>query len=225
MRRLILLAPLALLSLVAVTASLAPAAPKKAAPAGLVRGTPQQALTRFKRAFSSSDRQGEWDTLSPGFKRRMSRMAGRTVDVGDYTALREKHRRDPRVRELRKWMPSAAMTRIKFVGDGTADVTLRFGAPILFGQNMRVKMINHELWELWVKGEKQPYWGFMDDKTVRVYRTRKDNMYVVETRDAKGKVTWRKKWPFAQIKGYQRSARWYFHSFGALEEEFTRQLR
>ncbi len=225
MRRLILPTACALLCLLLASARPAPAAPKAKAQVPTFRGTPQQTLGRFKRAFARNDRQGEWDALSPGFKRRMSRLAGRTVDVGDYTALRDDHQRDPRVRELRKWMPTAAMRGIRYNKDGTAAVTLRFGAPILFGQNMRVTMINHQLWELWIKGEKQPYWGFSDDKKIRVYRTRKDNQYVLETLDAKGKVTWRKRWPQSQIQGYRVSTRWYFHNFGSLEKEFTDKLR
>jgi hypothetical protein len=147
------------------------------------------------------------------------------VDAGDYTAMRNKHRNDPRLREMRKWLPTANLTRIKYDNKGYADVVIRFGAPILVGQNVPVKMVNHTLWELWVKGEPQPYWGFSDDKSIRAYRTRTDGHTVVEMRDKQGKVTWSKKFAPAQLRGYQVSTRWYFHSFGAMEKEFTSKLQ
>lgn len=186
---------------------------------------PSNCLARFKRAFMRNDYSAEWATLSPGFKQRLNRMVGRTVDEGDYAAARAKHRNEKRMRELRQWLPSAKIAGQRFRGDGYADVTIRFGAPILFGQNVRVRMVNHELWELFVKGEEQPYWGFKGDKTIRVFRTRTDNNYVVEMRDAKGKVTWRKQWKPDQIRAYREVNRYYFDGFGNMEREFMRELQ
>lgn len=226
MRRLLALLPLALL-LLALDASPAHSRGGAAArkPAQPRADRPSNALFRFKRAFARNDRQGEWDSLSPGFKRRISRMAGRTVDVGDYSTMRDQHAKDPRMRELRQWLPSASLSRVKYRGDGYADVVIRFGAPIIFGQDMRARMVNHNLWELRIKGEPQPYWGFADDKSIRVFRTRTGNNYVVEMRDPKGKVTWRKQWKPEQIQGYREMNRWYFDGFGKLEDEFMSKLR
>ncbi|MDA1194789.1 MAG: hypothetical protein O2894_06360 [Planctomycetota bacterium] len=221
MHRLIRPAPLALLCFLALVA--APHVARGQEPT--VRGKPEETLARFKGAFARNDHQSEWDTLSPGFKRRISAQVGRTVDVGDYTAMREQHRNDPRMRELRQWLPSAGMTRIRYRGDGYADVNIRFGAAILVGQDVSARMVNHTLWELWIHGETQPYWGFTDDQTMRVYRTREGNNYVVETRDAKGKVTWRKQWKPEQVRSYQVSTRWYFDGFGTIEQEFMKELR
>ena len=186
---------------------------------------PGNCLARFKRAFMRNDRAGEWATLSPGFKRRLSRLAGRTVDVGDYSAARDKHHNDKRIRELRQWLPSAKLSSVRYRGDGYADVSIRFGAPIIFGQNVGARMVNHELWELHVKGESDPYWGFKGDQTIRVFRTREGNNYVVEMKDAQGKVTFRKQWKPEQIQGYRELNRWYFDGFGKMEEEFLRELQ
>lgn len=186
---------------------------------------PSNALARFKRAFMRNDYSAEWATLSPGFKLRLNRMVGRVVDEGDYAGAREKHRTEKRMRELRQWLPSAKIAGQRMRGDGYADVTIRFGAPIIFGQNVRVRMVNHELWELFVKGEEQPYWGFKGDKSIRVFRTRQGNNYVVEMKDANGKVTWRKQWKPEQIQGYREVNRWYFDGFGSMEREFMRELQ
>lgn len=186
---------------------------------------PSGCLARFKRAFLGNDYSAEWATLSPGFKRRLNKMVGRTVDEGDYATARQKHARDPQIRELRQWLPSAGLTRVRYRGDGYADATIRFGAPIIFGQNVRVRMVNHRLWELFIKGETQPYWGFLDDKSIRVFRTRKDNNYVVEVKDKQGKVTFRKQWKPEQVRGYRKVNRWYFDGFGKMEQEFLRNIR
>lgn len=224
MRRTTLLCTLSLLALLAVDA--APAAARGGARATAQRyDRPSNCLARFKRAFARNDRQAEWGTLSPGFKRRISGMVGRTVDVGDYSAARDKHANDRRFRELRKWLPSARLSGVRYDGKGYADVTIRFGAPIIFGQNVRVRMVNHNLWELRVKGEAQPYWGFENDKTIRVFRTRKENDYVVQTRDAKGKVTWSKRWKQEDVISYREMNRWYFDGFGSMEREFTKDLQ
>ncbi len=224
MRRVHLLLPLALLGLLAIDA---PSALGRGGRAAANRGTPAQTLSRFKRAFARNDYQGEWDTLSPGFKRRINKAAGRNVDPGDYAAMREKHRTDPRMRELRQWLPSARLSSIRYVKNrpGYANVSIRFGAPILLGRNISARMVNHELWELFVKGEQQPYWAFTDDKKMRVFRTRTENNYVEQSLDDKGKVTWQKVFKQTQIRSYRVATRWYFDGFGTLEDEFMGKLR
>ena len=187
------------------------------------RETPMLTLERFKRAFASNDSAGEWDTISPGFKRRMSQRMGRNLDVGDYRAVREKHYRDPRIAELRQWLPSAHMTDIKYDGRGFADVIIRFGAPLILGENFQVKMVNHGLWELKIRGEAQPYWGFNDDKSIQAFFDRQTEEWLVVTRDRAGKVVWQKRWPKA-AGSYRTLTRWYFESFGAMEETFLRNF-
>ncbi len=191
-----------------------------AADGATIKGTPEQAITRMKAAFAKKDHGAEWETLSPGFKKRLSRKAGRNVDVGDYVAARNAHRRDPRVAELQQWMHTARATDIKYDNRGKAKVTIRFGAPLLLGKSVTVSMIHHELWELWIKGEKQPYWGFKGSKTIRVFRHPKTNVHTVQTMDAKGKVTWQKKFPAAKVRAYRTLTRWYFHDFGDYERQF-----
>jgi hypothetical protein len=189
-----------------------------------IRGTPMETLERFKAAFARDNPAGEWETLSPGFKARMSRMAGRVLDVGDYIAVRNAHRNDPRIRELRQWLPTAHMTNIHYDGKGYASVIIRFGAPLLLGKDFKVTMVNHKLWELHIRGEAQPYWGFSDDNSIKAYFDRKRQEWLVVTRDKKGKITWQKRWPKDQ-GSYRTLTRWYFHSFGEVEQQFLKDLR
>jgi len=195
------------------------AAPAKKGPG---HDLPEYALARLKRAFARKDRGAEWATLSPGFKLRLSRKAGRNVDVGDYIAARNAHRNDPRIQELEEWIHTARATDIHYDGHGKARVSIWFGAPLLLGKSVTVTMIHHKLWRLWIKGEAQPYWGFDASKKIRVFRNVKTNVHTVQTLDARGKVTWTKSWPASKVLKYETLTRWYFHDFGNFEAEFMK---
>ncbi len=197
-------------------------APSSASSAPSVRMKPEQTLERFKRAFSRGDHATEWATLSPGFKLRLNRRAGRNVDVGDYVAARNQHRKDPRIRELAQWMHTAHITNLRYDNRGRALTTIRFGAPLLLGKDVVVTMVNHEIWELWIKGEKQPYWGFVGRKDIEVFQNPKTGVHTVRTRNARGKVTWQKQWPRSKIHAYRTLTRWYFDHFGNFEEQLMR---
>ena len=124
MRRSSLLTIVALLALFAVDVSPALArggsrrAPQVDADGYQRIDSPARCLSRFKRAFMRNDYSSEWGTLSPGFKRRLNARVGRVVDEGDYAAARQKHARDPQIRELRQWLPSAGLNGIRYRGDG-----------------------------------------------------------------------------------------------------------
>ena len=73
--------------------------------------TPQDTLMRLKRAVARGDRAEEWRTLSPGLKQRISRRAGRNVDVADYITFRNSNRRDPQIRQAEKYLRGARVLR------------------------------------------------------------------------------------------------------------------
>ena len=210
---------LALSLLVAATPLLLVARSAAAAP---ILGKPEETLERFKRAFASRDHGAEWATLSPGFKLRLNKRAGRNVDVGDYIAARNAHRNDPRIRELEQWMSSASITELRYDNLGQALVTIRFGMPLLLGKEVTVTMIHHELWELWIKGEAEPYWGYMGSRNIEVFQDAKTGVHTVRTKDATGKVTWQKQFPRSQVQAYRTLTRWYFHDFGQFEQELIK---
>jgi hypothetical protein len=217
MRRIVVL-PLSLL----LAAAPLLLAPSSATSAPSIRGTPQQTLARFKSAFARGDHGAEWETLSPGFKLRLNKRAGRNVDVGDYITARNAHRKDPRIRELTEWMHTANITELRYDSKGRAVTTIRFGAPLLLGKDVTVTMVNHEHWELWIKGEKQPYWGFMGSRNIEVFQNPKTGVHTVRTKDARGKVTWQKQFPRAKVHAYRTLTRWYFDNFGQYEEQLMR---
>jgi hypothetical protein len=182
--------------------------------------TPAETLQRLKWAVARSDRAGEWATLSPGFKLRLNQQAGRNVDVGDYTTVREAQRNNPRIRKLEQYLPSARITGVWYDGRGGARVTIRFGGPLFFGASAQVGMIHHAIWELWIHGESTPYWGFMGSKQMEVF-SHPDRSVTVRSRDPQGKVTWEETFPAGRVRAYQQTTRWYFNDFGAMESEFV----
>ncbi len=194
-------------------------APGSAVSAPAIKGKPEQTLERFKRAFARKDHGTEWETLSPGFKIRLNQRAGRNVDVGDYIAARNAHGNDPRIRELAQWMHTARITVLKYDSRGRALATIRFGTPLLLGKEVTVTMVHHELWELWIKGERQPYWGFKGSKRIEVFQNPKTGVHTVRTKDARGRVTWKKSWPRSEVQAYRTLTRWYFDNFGKFEQQ------
>lgn len=189
---------------------------RRAAPA---QPTPTATLQALKTAVARGDRAGEWATLSPGLKMRINREAGRNVDVGDYTTFRNAARRDPQIRQAEKYLRGARIKGIKYYGGGHAWVGIRFGG-FLIGKTIGVRMINHAYWELHVKGEPQPYWGFKGDKSIEARKSKTDASWTVITRDPRGKITWQQTWPTKDVISFQRKTRWYFNDFGAFEQEF-----
>lgn len=210
MRRSLLFA----LALVPFVVSAVAAAPQ------VVQYRPTDTLQQLKNAFARGDKGGEWQTLSPGFKARLSRRAGRNVDVGDYISARNAYRNDPRIKELEQWIHTASMTHYHKFGDGRIRARLRFGAPLVLNKNIEVTMINHGMWRLNVRGD-EPYWGFVGDPRVTAVAAR-DGSYTVTTRDERGKVLFQQRIPAANVISYVRFNKWFFDGFGAMEAEFMR---
>jgi hypothetical protein len=181
--------------------------------------SPYQTVEALKRAVARGNTAAEWATLSPGFKMRLNREAGRTVDVGDYDAFRREQRSDPEMREMERLIATCRVLKVDYDGQGQADVTIKFNKSALLGQSLKVRMIHHALWELWVKGETQPYWGFANSPTHKVY-AHKDGSYTVRTLNRQGKVTWQQTFRRDQVVRFHRTTRWYFHNFGKAERQF-----
>lgn len=203
----------ALIAVFVVEAIAAPPAPRQF--------PPQNTLQQLKTAFARGDKGGEWRTLSPGFKARLSQKAGRNVDVGDYISARNAYRNDARIKELEQWIHTASMTRFHQFGGGKAKATLRFGAPLLVGKEIEVTMINHGMWRLVIRGEAEPYWGFDGDRRVQAVQ-QQDGSITVITRDTRGRVAFQNNYKRAQIQAYTKFNKWFFDGFGAMEQEFMR---
>jgi len=185
---------------------------------------PQRTLSLLVRGVMRRDRAMEWGTLSPAFKRRLNQMAGRNVDVADYTTFRDSQRTDPQIRQMESVIHTARITGIRYDGRGFASVVIRFGGPLFFGRSIRVQMVNHTLWVLFVKGEREPYWGFVGDRAIEALAG-KDGAYTVVTRGPDGKISWQQEFPKEKVVRYFKKTRWYFNNFGAMEAQFLAQAR
>jgi hypothetical protein len=194
-------------------------AAERAAPRDISRDTPKKALERLKNAVRRSNHTEEWRCLSPDFRRRLSRQAGRNVDVADYSMFRKSRARDRNVMKLVSAMRTARITRATYRKTGRARVTIRFGGELIFGATTQVGMIHHRLWRLHVKGEPQPYWGYEGDWATKIEKG-PGGSYTVKTFNEQGVETWSETFAADQVERYYTFTKWYFDDFGQAEQYF-----
>ena len=190
------------------------AAPRRRRSAG---PTPGQALMRLKRAVARGDRTAEWELLSPGFKRRLNRRLGRNVDLADYTHARNAQRRNSDVRQAEQAIRGAKIQRVRRTSNGRARMSVWMGGPLMFGQSVTVNMVFLARWELWVQGERRPYWGFAGDPSMS-YTMGEDGSYTLYMRDPRGKIIWQQMIPKHQVRTFRTVNAWYFDHLGKLEQ-------
>ena len=216
---------IALLTLGALCAS--DFAPAFAAPRGRRMRTtrrrihPNATLQALKRAVTRRDSAGEWAVLSPDFKRRLNQRVGRTVDLADYTHVRNMQRRNPQVRQAEGALRQAKITRVRWGSPrrGYAKVTIWFQGPLVFGKQETVSMVLLTRWEVWVEGEPQPFWGFENDPGMGMQQL-PDGRVHLWSRDQAGQVTWQQVVPKEKVRSVNRKTTWYFDHLGALENYF-----
>lgn len=201
--------------LIALLATPALAAPRRSTRS--VGPTPGHALMRLKRAVARGDRMAEWELLSPGFKRRLNRRLGRNVDVADYTHARNAQRRNSDVRQAEQAIRGAKIQRVRYPRQGHARISIWMGGPLMFGQSVTVGMIYLSRWELWVQGQRRPYWGFVGDPSMS-YTLGEDGSYTLAMKDPSGKVVWQQMVPKHQVRAFRTMNNWYFDHLGKLEE-------
>lgn len=208
--RLVTFATLALF----LTADLAAAAPRRRTNRG---PTPAMALMKLKRAVARRDRAAEWALLSPGFKRRLNRRLRRNVDIGDYTHARNAQRRNPQVRQAEQALRTAKITKVRRTGPGRMRLSVWMGGPLIFGQSVNVNVIYLARWELWVKDEPQPYWGFVGDPRM-TYTKDESGGYTMYLKTPRGKITWQATIPAHRVRNFRTVNGWYFDHLGQLEQ-------
>ena len=204
----------------AVVTLLLLAGPLAAAPRAPARSkgpTPAQALMKLKRAIARRDRAGEWELLSPGFKRRMNRRLGRHVDIADYTHARNAQRRNSQVRQAETAIRGAKIQRVRRTGRGRMRMSVWMGGPLVFGQSVTVNLIFLSRWEVWAQGEKRPYWGFVGDPAM-TYAKAEDGSYTMALRDPRGRVIWQQMIPAHRVRAFRTVSAWYFDHLGELEQ-------
>ncbi len=177
------------------------------------RETPEGTVEMFKVLHRKGDRAGEWDILSPNFKRRLSQRAGRNVDVADFEAVLETMRKDPKVRLAERLLQTATVTGQQTVDENTARVTIRAGGPL--GKSATITMRRLSKWQLTVLGDPQPYWGIVGDPDIGVERGT-DGSYTVWTGGGEG---WRQSFGASEVESYTVASQWYVDDLGELEQQ------
>lgn len=181
--------------------------------------TPRRAFARLKRAVAKRNYAAEWATLSPGFKARMNKRAGRTIDAADYETARRANQKDPEIRKAERYLRSASLSVLRYNKNGTAQVSIRFGGPLIFGTSVRARMIHLKLWRLEIKDETQPYWGFTNDRNLDADQAA-DGSVTIRSQDEKGKITYEETFPKERVKKFIVFTKWFFDHLGEMEDRF-----
>ncbi len=182
------------------------------------RETPAGTVELFKFFEQKGDRAGQWDILSPDFKRRLSDQAGRNVDLADYEYIRNASRSDPRVRAAEEAVGTVSVQRVRPQGPNRAAVTVNVLGKLI-GKNATIGMVRLEAWELTTVDDPEPYWGIVGDPLIGIESTG-DGGYVVWTRATPNGQKTRMTFPASQVKGYRSVSKWYVDDLGGLEEQF-----
>jgi hypothetical protein len=121
---------------------------------GLSRETPAKAYEYLKAMVEAGQVEEEWKCFSPGFKRRLSQQAGRTVDVGDYVQARSTIAGNG-TREVRQILESE-LGGERLLSENVAVVEIRAGRRTAALRFVRLTTV-----ELTLRGEGQPVAEFI----------------------------------------------------------------
>jgi hypothetical protein len=121
---------------------------------GLTRETPSKAYGYLKAMVAAGQVEEEWKCFSPGFKRRLSQQAGRTVDVGDYVQARSTIAGNG-TREVRQILESE-LEGERLLSEDVAVVEIRSGRRAASLRFVRLTTV-----ELTLRGEGQPVAEFI----------------------------------------------------------------
>ena len=182
------------------------------------RDTPEGTVEMFKVYARRGDPAGEWDILSPGLKQRLSQQAGRTIDLADYSQARQMYRGDPRVRAAENMLQTAIVRKTTPIDANTVSVFVQTsGGPLAKSANL--KMVKLSRWQLFVRGQDEPYWGFTNDRNFGAER-RPDGSFVIWSRGQPGGPRTENVIPASDVANYTTDAQWYVDDLGGLESQF-----
>lgn len=190
--------------------------PRQAAPPS--RDNPTGTIEMFKLYARQGDPAGEWDILSPGLKERLSQRAGRTIDLADYTAARTSYRSDPRVRAAESMLQTAVVRQTTPVGPDRVQAFVQTsGGPL--ARSATLNMVRLTKWQLFVRSQNEPYWGFTSDPLFGADR-QPDGSYVVWFRSEPGAQRSEQLVAASDVVDYKSVAQWYVDDLGGLESQF-----
>lgn len=183
------------------------------------RETPAGTIEQFKVAARLQNHEEEWDILSPGLKRRLSEMAGRSLDYGDYVTFIQSQKNSPEYRQAMTALQAAQVGRVVMHNANRATATI--SGPMGIGGRYDVGMIRLDRWELVTTDDPQPYSGIVGDNDVQLTRGA-DGSYTVTMRDPRtGEQTWSQSFAPNEVQSYEVSSKWYVDDLGGLESQFA----
>lgn len=178
----------------------------------LNRETPEGTYEYFKEMATRGEFGAEWDTFSPNFKRLLNQAVGRNVDVADYNLARQTIATNSQ-QDMQLLLASSLTGRPDYQNDRVAYLTIQDGA----GRTVRPRMIKLTKWELYIRGESDPYSDFIRSAGEAVQIGPDGSITARITPPGYSASSIRTFTP-DQIESFKIESRWYVDDFGGLNQ-------
>jgi hypothetical protein len=161
--------------------------------------------------------EAEWKVFSPGFKRRLSQQAGRTVDVADYVQARSTIATNKR-REI-ALLVEADVVREQALSDRVATVEIRSS-----DRQARPRFVKLTTWELTLKGEGEPVAEFVPSPA-DVVQISPTGQVELKIAPSEGTASFLKDVTPDRIRSLRVTELWYLDDFGGVESALVGGLK
>jgi hypothetical protein len=169
---------------------------------GLSRETPEKTYEYFKTMVRNNQYAAEWSVFSPNAKRQANQLAGRNVDVGDYSTARQLIAHNG-TGEMAALLNSNLVGPAVPTGPDRATVTLSDGR-----RQVAVPMARLTVWELKVAGEPDPYSDFVRSAADAV-AVNTDGSITVRVQPPASTGSFLRTIPRERIEGFAVKSQWY----------------
>ena len=178
----------------------------------LNRETPEGTYEYFKEMAARGEFGAEWDTFSPNFKRMLNQAVGRNVDVADYNLARQTIATNSQ-KDMQLLLASSLSARPDYQNDRVAFLTIQDGA----GRTVRPRMIKLTKWELYIRGESDPYSDFIRSagEAVQIGPDGSITARITPPGYSAGAI---RTFTPDQIESFKIESRWYVDDFGGLNQ-------
>jgi hypothetical protein len=183
--------------------------PQPVSQVGLNRETPEATYQYFKAVARANQYAAEWATFSPNAKRQANQMAGRNVDLGDYTFARQTLATNGNG-DMAAFLNST-LVGVQPIGENTANVTISGG-----GRQVSVRMARLTTWELKVAGERDPYSDFVRSAADAV-AVNGDGSITVRVTPPSSTSGYLRTIPRDRIEGFAIKSQWYVDDLSTLQ--------
>lgn len=184
---------------------------------GLHRDTPSATYEYLKAMVEATQVAAEWQTFSPGFKRRLSEQVGRTVDLSDYGRARATIASNA-TKEM-KLVLSSDLVGEKMLSENVATVEIRSG-----DRRATPRFVKLWTFEVKLKGDPEPVSEFIPGPE-GVVDTGGDGSIKVDVVPSDGTRAYLKEIRKDQLESFTIKAQWYLDDFGGVEDAVASGLR